>query len=453
MVLDDCDDEADQGVTGLNTSAVMREQELTGATTKTQQDMTPTEIAAERAKTDFEPFVAARRPPTKPFDSIRNAVHNKLFTALTQNPFNYTHMSPVQEAVLELLPGIADPVGSTPDPNAPFAPGSDMLVKAKTGTGKTLAFLVPAVEGRIRDIKLEEARFKRDNPAANRDDLARHLQTYRRTRSGIVILSPTRELATQIANEAVRLCSHMTDMEVRLFVGGSSKGQQLRDWNRGMRDIVVATPGRMYDLLTTARDVASCISQAKTLILDEADTLLEMGFKDEIDRIVSFLPPKERRQTFLFSATVSRDIQGIARRTMKPDPQFIDCVPEGETNTHEHIPQYYTVVPSADMQIPHILNLIAHDQLLHPDGGKAIIFLPTTRLTQMMSKVLMRIKSSLPWGTATGVHEIHGGRKQEERTAAATAFRSATTGYQILVTSDVSARGPYSVAREIRSQT
>lgn len=257
---------------------------------------------------------------------------------------------------------------------------------------------------------------------------------------GTIILSPTRELATQIATEATRLLYHKKDWGVQLFIGGASKRAQMMDFRRYRRDIVVATPGRMADMLKEP-DLQGPLREAKMLILDEADTLLDMGFKDELNRIVDQLPEKDVRQTFMFSATVSKDIQRIARSFLRPKYNFVDCVPEHETNTHLHIPQFATL-SSPKEQIPHVYRLLAHDALLHPEGGKAIVFLPTTKMTQLFAIILDQLRSYLPFGRrGTKVFEMHSKKTQTARDRTADSFRQAKGGYSILVTSDVSARG------------
>jgi ATP-dependent RNA helicase MSS116 len=337
-------------------------------------------------------------------------------------------MSPVQEAVLSLLPGVAQD------------PGTDLLVKAKTGTGKTLAFLIPAIQTRLNDLEAHIKRLEAEGMENRALRVQKNLE-YAKRNAGAVIISPTRELATQIANEAVKAMHNLDRFDVSLFVGGANKIKQLREFRRGRPDIIVATPGRLVDLLQSVPEVANVLGGTKTLILDEADTLLDMGFKDDLDTIVSYLPPKHQRRTFLFSATVSKDIQRIANSAMRPKHAFIDCVPENESNVHEHIPQYHTVVPSASLQIPHIIKLLAQDQLLHPEGGKAIIFLPTTRFTILFSNLLASLRRHLPWGARTEVFEIHSKKDQKQRDAASQGFRHTKGGYQVLVTSDVSARG------------
>lgn len=281
------------------------------------------------------------------------------------------------------------------------------------------------------------------NNSADKNSKSRYIANLVKTSVGTVILSPTRELATQIATEATRLTSHIDGFKTHLWIGGASRMMQLREFSRfnNRKDIIVATPGRLNDMLSEPA-VAAAVTQAKTLVFDEADTLLDMGFSKEIDEIVSRLPPKESRQTFMFSATVSKDIQQIARKYLKREHTFVDCVPLNETNTHDKVPQFATVVDTADEQIPHVLRLLSRDALLHPDGGKAIVFCPTTKMTQMVTQMLAGMRSELPWGTATKVFEIHAQKNQSGRDHTSARFRGISgPGYSILVTTDVSARG------------
>lgn len=167
-----------------------------------------------------------------------------------------------------------------------------------------------------------------------------------------------------------------------------------------------------------------------------------MGFRDDIDAIIDFLPKKPVRQTFLFSATLSPAIQQVARAALDKKHTFIDVVPVDSSPVHAHVPQYHTVLPTAEKQIPHILNLIAHDQLVNPGRSKIMIFFPTTKMTQLFSTLLGQlVKTTLPAGTATRTYEIHSKRTQESRSSVSDAFRSDKSGASILITSDVSARG------------
>lgn len=259
---------------------------------------------------------------------------------------------------------------------------------------------------------------------------------------GTLIISPTRELATQIANESIKLTTHHKEMETRLLVGGANRRLQLRDWMRGRLDVVVATPGRLRDLISDARDgeaIREHLSTTNMLVLDEADTLLDMGFTDDLNFIISHLP--KERQTFLFSATVSPAIKAIARKSLHPEHRVIDCVPANESNVHLHIPQYQAVLPSASEQLPHVLRLLAHDQLTNPGMSKSIVFLPTTKLTMLYATFIRELSESLPMGQRTQVYEIHSKLDQDKRSRASARFREDKSGAGILVTSDVSARG------------
>ncbi|WWC86961.1 uncharacterized protein L201_001842 [Kwoniella dendrophila CBS 6074] len=375
-----------------------------------------------------------------PFESLKGKIDHNTLKALTFKPFQLKAMSEVQKRVLGLMPslgggklrGPAREDGEAVDEQAQER--EDLLVKAKTGTGKTIAFLVPAIDARINKVNELVKTPYPDGTLPDRAAQGRNERAITRSHVGTLIISPTRELATQIANEALKLCTWHKEMQVRLLVGGESRHRQLKDWKRGRKDIVVATPGRLKDLLSE-EEVKSAIEFTDQLILDEADTLLDMGFSQDLNHIISHLP--KERQTFLFSATVSREIAAIARKSLKQGHKVIDCVPKNESNVHLHIPQHYTVVPSAADQIPHILRLIAHDQLLNPHS-KIIVFLNTTKLTMLTATLIRELKDSLP--KDINVYEIHSRLDQNQRSRASERYRRDTKP-SVLVTSDVSARG------------
>ena len=175
------------------------------------------------------------------------------------------------------------------------------------------------------------------------------------------------------------------------------------------------------------------------LILDEADTLLDMGFRDDLDAIVSKLPQTPERQTFMFSATVSPAIRQIARTYLAEDHLFINCVDDSAPPTHVSIPQYHTVLPTAADQLPHLLRLLAHDQLTNGNKSKTIVFSPTTKMTQLYATLFRNLLPTLPANTR--IYEIHSKLTQRQRDRASATFREHSSGPSILVTSDVSARG------------
>ena len=262
-------------------------------------------------------------------------------------------MSEVQAAVFSHLPRLSSSPSATAlaateaDVPGALQQAQDLLVRAKTGTGKTLAFLIPALEGRLRALESFLAQYKLDNPEASAQQAKKALAEFAKNSVGAVILSPTRELATQIANEAVAMTTHLPQFGVRLLVGGASRSGQLREWMRApSNDIVVATPGRMTDFLQSEGSIRRPVANARMLILDEADTLLDMGFADDIATVTECMPDNASRQTFLFSATVSKSIREVARKSLKKDHVFIDTVRADDVDTHLHIPQYHTVLPA-----------------------------------------------------------------------------------------------------------
>ena len=167
-----------------------------------------------------------------------------------------------------------------------------------------------------------------------------------------------------------------------------------------------------------------------------------MGFREDIQAIAEELKPSPERQTFMFSATISRAIQQIARTILAQNHQFINCVPDDAPPTHLSIPQFYTAVPSAKEQLPHVLRLIAEDQLLNPKMSKVLVFLPTTSLVKLYATIIDQLSPiALPAGNGTQLRELHSKKSMGSRINTSEWFRRRDRGHTVLVTSDVSARG------------
>ncbi|KAF8970406.1 P-loop containing nucleoside triphosphate hydrolase protein [Flammula alnicola] len=417
----------------------------------TIESISEAEEDAERSSTP-----AAKDPATH-FHTLREKLHNNTLKAITEHPFQHTHMSAVQARIFPLLPHLAEPHDA---PSSTSDRPRDLLVKAKTGTGKTMAFLVPAIEARLKTIDAHVAQAQVDSgiPAErwSAADSARAARQFAEAHVGALILSPTRELATQIAVEAQNLTTHHKGFQVQVLLGGESKPRQVREWARGRKDVVVATPGRLMDLLDSEPQFARALAGTKMLILDEADTLLDMGFQDAIKTISDRLPRSPERQTFLFSATVSKPIQSIASKLLHPKHLFVNCVPDTDTATHAHIPQYTTTLKSGAEAFPHLLRLIIHDQLLCKKDGrksKVIVFFSTTKMTQLFADFLAEAASTrggagqpaiFPFvGRDTRTYEMHAKRDMSRRIAVSNAFRNdvSPSTASVLITSDVSARG------------
>ena len=196
------------------------------------------------------------------FSSLDSVISNKLLQALTGD-MKLTHMSQVQAKVLPLLPQLARPYDQE---ESSESSSRDLLVKARTGTGKTLAFLIPAVEARLIAIENHVKNATRDiNRITDREFERSARLAYAREHVGTLIISPTRELANQIAAEALRLTQHLPGFGVRTLVGGENKRQQMRGWMQGRRDIVVGTPGRLRDLLMSEPEVKRGMSKTQVV--------------------------------------------------------------------------------------------------------------------------------------------------------------------------------------------
>lgn len=408
------------------------------------------ELTAEEIKTKVKESPAtANTTDLVPFQSLKGRMDPDLLKALTVKPFNLVAMSEVQKRTLSRMPELAG--GRTQKSVIENETAEqkearelrekrgreDLLVKAKTGTGKTIAFLVPGIEARVHQIQNLVAQPDEDGNVPSASAQIRRRREVATKNVGTLVISPTRELATQIANEALKLLTWQKENQVQLLVGGESRSNQLKNWRsarQGRKDVVVATPGRLCDLLTEP-SVKEAIANTDLLVLDEADTLLDMGFSDSLQFILDHLPKK--RQTFLFSATVSPRIEKIAHQFLNKNHSFIDCVPKNESNVHMHIPQHVTVLNSAEDQLPHLVRLIAHDQLINKTS-KIVIFLPTTKQTMLTATLLREMSASLP--NSTRVHEIHSRLSQNQRSRASLRFRNDPSN-SVLVTSDVSARG------------
>ncbi|OQO10198.1 hypothetical protein B0A48_04555 [Cryoendolithus antarcticus] len=322
--------------------------------------------------------------------------------------------------------------------------GTDIIAQARTGTGKTLAFLLPILQNIINvDPDLAREQRGRRGPRTTADDIR------------ALIISPTRELAEQIAEEAKRLVKN-TGVIVQTAVGGTQKSAGLRAIQREGCHILVGTPGRLKDILSDpySRVEAPDLS---AMVLDEADRLMDQGFWPEIQEINRMLPtPAEKdRQTLMFSATVAKEVVDLVRSTLKPGFQFVKCVNDNEEPTHTRVPQKIVSTRGFENGIPTLVELCDREISKAKESGgrpfKAIVYYSSTAEVTLASSVLQRLappsqdsgdsfgrRSNHPW-PRTSVYEIHAKLNQGQRTRAAEDFRRCTSG--ILMSSDVTARG------------
>uniref|UniRef100_A0A0D2ZRK2 RNA helicase n=2 Tax=Brassica oleracea var. oleracea TaxID=109376 RepID=A0A0D2ZRK2_BRAOL len=271
--------------------------------------------------------------------------------------------------------------------------GRDIVAIAKTGSGKTLGYLIPGF------MHLQ------------------HIRNDSRMGPTILVLSPTRELATQIQDEAVKF-GRSSRISCTCLYGGAPKGPQLRDLERGA-DIVVATPGRLNDILEMRR---ISLRQVSYLVLDEADRMLDMGFEPQIRKIVKEIPTK--RQTLMYTATWPKGVRKIAADLLV-NPAQVNIGNVDELVANKSITQHIEVV--APMEKQRRLEQILRSQ---EPGSKVIIFCSTKRMCDQLTRNITR---------QFGAAAIHGDKSQPERDSVLNQFRSGRT--PVLVATDVAARG------------
>lgn len=288
------------------------------------------------------------------------------------NELGFNSPMPVQEKVIPLM------LGDT----------TDIIALAQTGTGKTAAFGLPLVQATDPDKNATQA----------------------------LILCPTRELCMQITNDLNNYSKHTGGLRILAVYGGAGIDSQMRELKKGVH-IIVATPGRLIDLIGRR---AAKLSQVRTVILDEADEMLNMGFLDSINEILEEVP--ENRRTLLFSATMSQEISSIARKYMNNPAEILI----GRKNSSaENISHNYYMVHAKDKY--KVLKRIADSE---PDIF-AIVFCRTRKETQDVAVRLIN--------DGYNADALHGDLSQAQRDTVMNKFRS--RNLRMLVATDVAARG------------
>ncbi len=362
--------------------------------------VTPADHSARPAPRDFANFaepVAAENPPIRRID-LANSVELK--------PAAHASDSSAAPGIrfddLGLLPSILKSLHGqgyvTPTPiQAQSIPivlaGRDMFGCAQTGTGKTAAFALPIIHRLCQ-------------PGAGK-----------RVPGGVrcLVLAPTRELAEQIAESFATYGGH-TNLHVSVIFGGVGYAPQIRALRSGL-DVLVATPGRLQDLIQQGH---ARLGDVQTFVLDEADRMLDMGFIQPIRQIASLLP--QTRQTLLFSATMPREILRLAESLLR-DPAKVSVTPT--SSAAPKIEQLLYHVPRTRKQA-----LLEHVLEEH-DTPRVVVFTRTKHGADKVCKRLERV------GVEAG--SIHGNKGQNQRRRALEAFRSGRM--RVLVATDVAARG------------
>lgn len=349
----------------------------------------------------------------RPLPTVTSHLSNVTFASLSSHNVDqrlldaipFSLMSEVQAATIE-----------------PALQGVDILAQAKTGTGKTVAFLLPAIQRILTS----------GSPA--------------RGSISCLILSPTRELALQIEKEANLLLARIDSsvLGVQHVVGGTNMSSEVRQLNSKRCDILVATPGRLLDHLQTTPGFPARLNQLRTYILDEADRMLDMGFRQELQKIAVHLPDRKQvpRQLLLFSATIPPGVREVAGLDPK-NARFINTLSEEESNTHAHVSQESVVVDSWADALPATLALILEEIARLPLAAKVIVFSPTARAAGLAAELFRTPAVTRRLETAANgsfpIGEIHSRKSQSARVKATSDFAAAPRA--VLFSSDVAARG------------
>ena len=269
--------------------------------------------------------------------------------------------------------------------------GKDILASAQTGTGKTAGFTLPLLQ------RLSS------NPTNGKRNIR------------ALILTPTRELAAQIYDNVLEYSTHLNLRSTVIF-GGVNQRPQVATLRQGV-DVLIATPGRLLDLVNQK---VLFLSSVNILVLDEADRMLDMGFKRDLDKIMSIIP--RQRQNLLFSATFSKEIKFLAREILN-NPEIVEATPEN-TTVEAIVQKAYKVDKNKKAAL--VIKLIL-------EGGwfQVLVFTRTKHGANNLCKKM--IKSNIKAAA------IHGNKSQSARTKALSGFKNGTV--EVLVATDIAARG------------
>lgn len=282
---------------------------------------------------------------------------------------------------------------------SPAAP--DVFVKAGTGSGKTLGFLIPAVEAIVK---------RKTNSAT--DAIL------------VLVLSPTRELAVQTAGEATKLLSFQAGLRAASVTGGTDRGQDLRTVRTKPPAILVATPGRLMDLLEAEPGL---LRRVLLVVLDEADRLLDPGFAPAVRKILATLPASHTRRTLLLTATVPPEVRSVATQFMRQGFEVVDASGDSVRNKG--------VLQAAVMCAPTCIHVELARVLAAHARQKVLVFFNSIALAELYAS-LFRSHVNEAWA---GLLELHGGLEQNQRTRAMAEFKGRSSA--VLFASDAAGRG------------
>ncbi|XP_060105224.1 ATP-dependent RNA helicase DDX55 [Heteronotia binoei] len=303
----------------------------------------------------------------------------------------FSHMTPVQSATIPL-----------------FVTNKDVAAEAVTGSGKTLAFVIPIIEILLR-----------------REEKLKKMQV------GALVITPTRELATQIDEVISHFTKHFPQFSQCLLIGGKNPMEDIEKFKEHGGNILVATPGRLVDMFkrkSDGLDLARSVKSVDVLVLDEADRLLDMGFEASLNTILDFLP--KQRRTGLFSATQTQEVENLVRAGLR-NPVRISVKEKGVSasnaqKTPTRLQNYYMVC-KADEKFNQLVHFLRHHK-----SEKHLVFFSTCACVEYYGKAL---ESLIKNATIMCIH----GKMKHKRNRIFTEFRALPSG--ILVCTDVMARG------------
>ncbi|TFK30284.1 DEAD-domain-containing protein [Coprinopsis marcescibilis] len=369
------EEDADMEVDEPQSEPEEAEEPPSASTSSKNQTATTASTSSPQKPIQDTPTVASSEPERTPFSTLD--LSEPTMRALEDMGFK--GMTSIQEKSIPVL-----------------LAGKDVLGAARTGSGKTLAFLIPAIE------MLHRLKFKPVNG------------------TGIIILTPTRELALQIFGVAKDLMAYHSQT-FGVVIGGANPKAEIDKLMKGV-NLLVATPGRLLDHLQNAKGFV--YRNLRALVIDEADRILEIGFEEEMKRIISILP-NDNRQTMLFSATQTTKVTDLARISLRPGPVHVDVDKEETTSTVSTLSQGY-VVCSSDMRFRLLYTFLKRNL-----KKKVIVFFSSCNSVKYHAELLNYI--DVP------VLDLHGKQKQQKRTNTFFEFMNAETG--TLLCTDVAARG------------
>ncbi|KAK9312374.1 P-loop containing nucleoside triphosphate hydrolase protein [Lipomyces starkeyi] len=358
------------------------------------------------ASTDAAVAVQTEERPPARFDGVSN-LNTYILRSISQN-LKFKEMTEVQQRILPFL--LADETK-----------GTSALVQAKTGTGKTVAFMIPVIQG-VYDILSE------------REDVERRIR-----KPVALVISPTRELAYQISDEAKKLCSIIPSAErpvIKTVVGGVSRRmEEQKVFRSGGVDILVATPGRLLDYL---QEDPKRFGNVQIKVYDEADRLLDQGFAREISEIRSRLERVTKiKQMLMFSATVGKGVVGIAEQELGKNYKFVRTTSKDDVPTHLSVPQSLVLVDKLSDHFEPLVSMLRRhlDKALTGPPFKAVVFLRTGKEVDHYHFLLYHLLRNYD----IPIIPISSRLSQAARSRNLEKFKASATS--ILVASDVVARG------------